>query len=623
MSRRGDNCSHRILVIDDNAAIHDDFRKILIRRDFLGDGLHDMEEALFGAQTRMTVQASFEIDCASQGKEGLDLVEKAQAEGRPYALAFVDGRMPPGWDGIETIRHLWQACPDLQVVLCTAYADYSWEEIRSVLGESDSLLILKKPFDNVEVLQMAHALTRKWELNREIQGRLTQLAFYDHLTSLPNRALFIDRIGQILQTSSRYQRQSALLFIDLDNFKRINDTLGHNIGDDMLKVTAGRLIKCMRASDTIARPSTDAIASRLGGDEFTVVLPEISREEDAAVVAQRILAHLAAPITLGKQQVVVTSSIGIAFFPKDGDNPETLLKNADQAMYFAKREGKNKFRFYCQEINDEAIRKMTLENELRLALEQGELSLDYQPQMDLKYGTISGLEALLRWNSKRLGPISPVEFIPIAEETGMIIPIGEWVLRTACAQARVWRNAGMDLPRIAVNVSVRQFAQNQFPALVKSILQETGLEPEALELEITESVLMKEGENALEMLSQLKNINICLAIDDFGTGYSSLNYLKQFPVDHLKIDRSFTSTDGSDSRSRAITASIVAMADNLNINVIAEGVETKEQLLYLQNCECEEIQGFYYCRPLSREKAELFLLEHTPEHVLQSRNDGD
>jgi len=607
---------NRIVVIDDNTAIHDDFRKILQKKEPLDNNLDDLESALFGTEPQVTNQASFEIDFASQGKEGLALVEQAKAEGRPYSVAFVDGRMPPGWDGIETIRHLWQVCPDLQVVLCTAYADYSWQEIRNVLGENDSMLILKKPFDNVEVLQMTHALSQKWELTREVQGRLNQLAFYDNLTGLPNRALFSDRIGQTIQVALRYQHTGALLFIDLDNFKRINDTLGHNIGDELLKVTAERLILCLRSSDTIARPSAGATASRLGGDEFTIVLPEISKEEDAAVVAQRISQHLSQPMNLGDHQVVVTSSIGIAVFPKDGETPETLLKNADLAMYFAKREGRNTYKFYTQEINDLAVRRMALENELRGALERGELSLHYQPQMDLRCGSISGMEALLRWDNEVLGSVPPQEFIPIAEETGLIIPIGEWVLRTACAQAKVWRDAGMNVPRMGVNVSVKQFAQDRFPDLVKNILDETGLEPEVLELEITESVLMKDGENALEMLHNLKDIKICLAIDDFGTGYSSLNYLKQFPIDRLKIDRTFVCTSDSDSRSQAITASIIAMADNLDLRVIAEGVETEEQLRYLEGCQCEEIQGYFYCRPQSRDMTETFLLENT-------HHDGD
>lgn len=612
MKTPANNPPRRILIIDDNPSIHDDFRKILIKRETQDAGLKDMEYALFGTQRKAMAPASFEIDCATQGKEGLDLAEQAKAEGRPYALAFVDGRMPPGWDGVETIHRLWQACPDLQVVLCTAYADYSWQDIRDKLGESDSMLILKKPFDSVEVLQMAHALTRKWELNYEVKGRLHQLAFYDSLTGLPNRALFVDRLDYILQIAKRYQHKGALLYIDLDNFKRINDTLGHNIGDDLLKVIAGRLIKSVRVSDAVARPSTSEMAARIGGDEFTVILPELKNVEGVATVAQRILEKVTQPMNLGGHQLTVTASIGIVVFPQDGDNIEALLKNADQAMYFAKREGRNTFKYYTQDMNDLAIRRLTIENKLRQALEQGELSLSYQPQVELGNGKISGVEALLRWKNSILGDISPEEFIPIAEETGLILPIGEWVLRTACAQAKVWHDAGMQIPRIAVNISVLQFGQKQFPDLVKSILRETGLDPASLELEITESVLMKDVEETLKMLRELKDIGIALAIDDFGTGYSSLNYLKQFPIDCLKIDRAFLCSEKSDAQTLTITAAIINMANNLKLRVVVEGVETEEQFLYLKNLQGGEIQGNFYCCALIKEQAETFLLERQP-----------
>jgi len=610
MKTRANSRSYRILIIDDNPSIHDDFRKILIKRETREGGLQDMESALFGTERQVISPVSFEIDCASQGRDGLALVEQAQAAGHPYALAFVDGRMPPGWDGIETIHRLWQASPSLQVVLCTAYADYSWQEIRNKLGESDSLLILKKPFDNVEVLQMAHALTKKWELNYEVKGRLHQLAFYDKLTGLPNRILFIDRLDYTLQLAKRYQHKGALLHIDLDNFKRINDTLGHSIGDDLLKVIAGRLIKCVRFSDTVARPSTSEMAARIGGDEFTVVLPELTNEEGVVVVAQRILEKFAEPINLDKHQLIITTSIGIVIFPKDGENIETLLKNSDLALYFAKREGKNTFKYFTQDMDDVAVRRLTIENELRLALDQGELSLYYQPQMELSCGTLSGMEALLRWNNSILGDISPVEFIPIAEEAGLILPIGEWVLRTACTQAKVWQDAGLHMPRIAVNISVLQFAQKQFSGLVKSILHETGLKPAALELEITESVLMKDGEDNVEILRNLKDIGVGLAIDDFGTGYSNLNYLKQFPIDCLKIDRAFLCSEKSDPQTIAITAAIISMANNLKLRVVVEGVETEEQFRYLKDIQFGEIQGYFYSCPLIKEEAETFLLEH-------------
>lgn len=601
------NPSHRILVIDDNAAIHEDFRKILMKPDPGGDSLRDMESLLFGAETRSVASAAFEIDCASQGREGLEMVRRAQASGRPYALVFVDGRMPPGWDGIETISHLWRECPELQVVLCTAYADYSWQEIRRVLGESDSFLILKKPFDNVEVLQLAHALTRKWELNREVQGRLNQLAFYDSLTSLPNRALFIDRLTQALDNASRYHHKGALLFIDLDNFKRINDTLGHSIGDEMLKVMSDRLCKSLRVSDTVARPMMVETAARLGGDEFTVILPKLEGDADAGLVALRIVEHLSQPIDLGGHQFIVTPSIGIAVFPQDGDNVETLLKNADLAMYFAKNIGPSTFKYYQESMNAAALKRLTIENHLRQAAEQNEFTLNYQPQFDLIHRRLSGMEALLRWQNRELGDVPPVEFIPIAEENGLIIGIGEWVLRTACTQARTWIDQGIALKRIAVNVSVKQFIHPDFLGMIQSVLADTGLEPFRLEIEITESLLAQDPRAIASTLKILKDMRVRIALDDFGTGYSSLSRLKDMPIDCLKIDRSFVCGIEGGQNDQSIICAIIAMAESMDLQVIAEGVETSRQVDFLLSKQCQEAQGFLFSRPLSSTEAGDFL----------------
>ena len=566
--------SPRILVIDDNPAIHEDFRKILVKSTKPVDGLQDMRSALFGDVRQPVTLVDFEVDFASQGEEGLEMVQQAQATGRPYALAFVDSRMPPGWDGIETISHLWQACPDLQVVICTAYTDYSWQDIHRILGENDSLLFLKKPFDNVEVLQLAHALTCKWKLNREIQGRLNQLAFYDNLTGLPNRTLFVDRLTQTLAEAGRYRHKIALLFIDLDNFKRINDTLGHSLGDDLLKATAERLVKCLRTSDTVAKLSEAEMAARLGGDEFTVILPELNRIEDAGVVAQRIAEQLSQPLTLGNHQVTVTPSIGIAVFPEDGDNIEALIKNADMAMYYSKRIGPNLYKYYQESMNATALKRMTIENHLRHALEREEFTLHYQPQFDLVSSQVCGMEALLRWNNWELGNVPPLEFISIAEENGMIVGIGEWVLRTACKQTRAWLELGFHLKQIAVNVSVKQFTHPNFLKMVSEVLAETTLEPHFLEIEITESLLVNDTQEINVILHKLKEMNIKIAIDDFGTGYSSLSRLKEMPIDCLKIDQSFVNGIHGGTRDQSIISAIIAMAEGMGLKVIAEGVET-------------------------------------------------
>ncbi len=613
MNTQKKTSTYRIIVIDDNTAIHEDFKKILVKETETDNELEDMESLLFGSDTDQARDSGirFEIDYATQGQEGLEMVRKANEEKKPFSLAFVDGRMPPGWDGIETINHLWKESPDLQVVLCTAYADYSWQEIQKILlGDSDtldSLLILKKPFDNVEVLQMAHALTRKWELNREIKGRLNQLAFYDHLTGLPNRALFLKRLKGTMDYHLRHQHKGALLFIDLDNFKRINDTLGHSVGDSLLKIMAERLVNSLRVSDTISRSVKDRTAARLGGDEFTVLLPEIDDEDRAAVVSRRIVEHMTNPVFIGENEFMVTPSIGIAIFPDDGDNVEVLLKNADLAMYFAKRSGQGNFKYYQDSMNDAALKRLTIENQLRQAIDRDELHLHYQPQVDLSSGHLIGMEALLRWDNHELGSVSPVEFIPIAEECGLIIGIGEWVMRTACAQVQKWLQRGLPVKRIAVNVSVKQFIHPDFVGMVEKILEETGMPPDHLEVEITESLFAQNTDKISHILNALRSKDIHVAVDDFGTGYSSLSRLKEMPIDCLKIDRSFVCGVESGTNDKSIISAIMSMARGMGIRVIAEGVDNDEQLNFLLDKHCREAQGFFFSRPMPPEKVEAML----------------
>ena len=596
MSTQEQKSSYRIIVIDDNAAIHNDFKKILGKSSETDSELEDMESLLFDTQTKAPdSRVQFEIEYAFQGQEGLEIVKEAQASENPFSLAFVDGRMPPGWDGIETINHLWQAAPDLQVVLCTAYADYSWSEIQKVLGESDSLLILKKPFDNVEVLQMAHALTRKWELNREITGRLNRLAFYDHLTGLPNRALFLDRLNGAINQHLRDQQKGALLFIDLDDFKRINDTLGHSVGDELLTIIGDRLAKSLRLSDTVSRAVKDRTAARLGGDEFTVLLPEINELDTAGVVAQRIIEHVAKPVSIGDNEFIITPSIGIAIFPDDGDTVETLLKNADLAMYFAKRSRTMEhFKYYQESMNDAALKRLTIENQLRQAIDRDELELYYQPQVDLPSGDLIGMEALLRWNNSVLGSVPPLEFIPVAEACGLIISIGEWVMRTACEQVCRWIKKGLILERVAVNVSVRQFTHPDFLAVVEQILEETGMSADYVEVEITESLFAEDMDKISDTLKALRDKGVAVSVDDFGTGYSSLSRLKDMPIDCLKIDRSFVLGVDSRKNDQSIISAILSMAKGMDIRVIAEGIDNDRQLDFLVEHGCTEAQGFFF-----------------------------
>lgn len=446
----------------------------------------------------------------------------------------------------------------------------------------------------------------------QAQEQVRQLAFIDSLTHLPNRELFKDRLDTALKLAKRHGRQLALLFLDLDNFKRINDTLGHGVGDLLLQATAERLKMSVRASDSVgwsAVDEQDESIARLGGDEFTVLLPEIHRSEQAALVAERILTGLERPFLLRDHETFITPSIGIAVFPQDGEDAETLLKNADMAMYCAKRQGRNLYRFYDASLNEAALKRLTMETQLRKAIERNELTLHYQPQLELLRGRICGVEALVRWTNDLLGAVSPLEFIPLAEETGLIIAIGEWVLRTACQQAKDWQRSGIKLTRMAVNVSVLQFVQPNFTGLVAQILADTDLDPAALELEITESLLMKDPDGALLTLQGLKELGVQLAIDDFGTGYSSLSRLKQLPLDRLKIDKAFVHDVNSQSNDAAITTAVIAMAESMGLRVIAEGVENEAQLRFLESRRCDEIQGYYLSRPLSA--ADLTNMFHT------------
>lgn len=615
--------SHRILVIDDNAAIHEDFRKILQQPSQENVDLLKMESDLFGQDVLSESTARFHVDAAFQGQEGLEMLRRAKAENRPYTLAFVDGRMPPGWDGIETIKWLWEESPDLQVVFCTAYADYSWWDIQQSLGTTDSLVILKKPFDTVEVLQLTHALSRKWELSRDVQGRLHDLAFNDTLTGLANRVQFMDRFAQTLGTVLRHGHKAALLFIDLDNFKRINDSLGHGVGDELLRTVAERLRRCLRGTDSLARPSLLGLAARLGGDEFTVILPEIQKNESAATVARRIVEHLSQPMDLGRHRVQVTASIGIALIPQDGDTVETLLKNADLAMYAAKRAGSNTYGFFQNSMTVLAQQRFSLENQLRQAVARNELSLHYQPQFDLLTGRLSGMEALLRWNSPELGEIPPKEFIPIAEDCGLIVSIGEWVLRTACAQAATWIAQGLEVPRVAVNVSVHQLVHVHFLDMVRDVLAQTGLEPSRLEIEITEGLLAVKPETVLAVLRGLRALGTQVAIDDFGTGYSSLSRLKELPVDCLKLDGTFIRDINNGKPDQAMLDAMIAMAAGLGLRVIAENVETPQQSSFLRDRNCPGVQGFHYSLPMPQDQAEAFLRgEKTPIEPGAEHPDG-
>jgi diguanylate cyclase (GGDEF)-like protein/PAS domain S-box-containing protein len=428
--------------------------------------------------------------------------------------------------------------------------------------------------------------------------KMTHLAQHDFLTDLPNRALLTDRLSQAIGLAHRHRKRVALLFVDLDGFKSINDSLGHAIGDQLLRSVAARLMTCVRGTDTVFRQ---------GGDEFVILLTEIEQPQDAAHVAENIYVAFTVPHQVDEYELRVSLSIGISVYPDDGVNGDIVMRNADTAMFHAKASGRDNYQFFSADMNSRAVRKMELESRLRHALREGELILLYQPKIDLTSGVLTGAEALIRWSSPDRGLVYPQQFLPIAEECGLIVPIGRWVLREACRQVRAWLDAGLRAVPVAVNTSSVEFRHESFLDGVALILKETGLQPGYLELEMTESVLLQETKSSALVLEALKAMEVRLAVDDFGTGYSSLNYLKRFPIDTLKIDQSFVHDITTDAQDTAIVRAVIGMGKSLKQRVIAEGVETREQLVFLRSQQCDEGQGFHFSRPLSAKAFARFL----------------
>ncbi|WP_246551773.1 putative bifunctional diguanylate cyclase/phosphodiesterase [Geobacter hydrogenophilus] len=446
-----------------------------------------------------------------------------------------------------------------------------------------------------------------WSICRDITERkhaeeqLYRLAHHDTLTELPNRILFMDRLQQAKALANRYRHQVAILFLDLDRFKIINDTLGHPVGDRLLQQVAQRIVGCVREVDTVAR---------IGGDEFTIILVNVDTVEDVKRMGQKILKALAAPFNIDTYELFVTASIGISLYPSDGDNLDQLVKKADIAMYCVKGEGRNNVQFYSPQMDANADKRLLLETSLRKALDNREFRVYYQPKVDIVSKRITAMEALIRWEHPILGLVSPGEFIPLAEETGLIIPIGEWVLRTACFQNREWARQGIPPMRVAVNLSGYQFQQKNLLETIRDILDETGLTADLLELEITESVIMQNPDFAVSVLNQLRDLGVHISIDDFGTGYSSLAHLKRFSVNTLKIDKSFVRDVEIDTADAAIATAIIAMGNSLNLKVIAEGVETEGQLTFLSDNKCDEVQGYLFSTPMPPDKVIEFMREH-------------
>lgn len=628
----------RILIIDDNKSIHEDFRKVLCseKNESLQE-VDDLEDELFGDDDsdsnddNSNALISYDVDSAYQGQEALAMIQKAEEEGRPYSLAFMDVRMPPGWDGVETISRIWLKFPYIEMVLCTAYSDYTWDEIVSQLGATDKLLFLRKPFDAIAVQQMALTLVKKWnlgqqarhyvkKLEQEVNERTIQLkkildelelkndalvstnkelkhvALHDSLTKLPNRALFNDRLQHCIEIAQRESSHFAVFIIDIDKFKQINDTLGHLTGDAVLYELGERLSISLRSSDTVAR---------LGGDEFALVLPKIS-EEAPELLAQKIIDSLETPVIFGDQSVDVNVSIGMAIYPEDGETHDMLLKHADSAMYQAKRTGSGYAAFDSIE-DSKRQEKSQLITDLKYAVEANELFLHYQPVVDLKTNQVHGVEALSRWQHPEHGMIPPDQFIPIAEKKGLIQELTLWVFDVAFKQCAEWHSKGNQI-KVSINLSPRNFLDPHLPDEIMNRLKHCKLAPEWVKLEITEHMAMTQPEKAFEIISKLEKLGLDISIDDFGTGYSSLSSLSKLPVKELKIDKSFVINMDAEKSNKIIISSTVGLAHELGLDVVAEGVENKESLDILQKMGCDRAQGYHICKPQSAEDLTKWLL---------------
>jgi len=522
---------------------------------------------------------------------------------RPVSAASLVSRIHPLDRGslLESLsrcsKEARPASTEVRVLGSSEETRYFQTEIHPVVAEGGELVQLKGTSQDVS-------------RRKRVENEIRHLAFHDGLTGLPNRRLFRELAMQAIRQAWRDARKIGVLYLDLDNFKRINDTLGHSVGDKLLECVSQRISGSTRGSDMVARPiegeERPAVA-RLGGDEFVVLLSQIRDAQDVSIVAQRVLDELTQPFALGDHEVVVSASIGISVCPDDSEDVETLLRNADLAMYRAKSAGKNRFKFYTESMNSNALRRLQLENQLRKAIDNDHLSIYFQPKVSLEDGVVTGAEALLRWNDPELGAVPPDEFIPLAEETGLISTIGTWVIDRVCAQAKHWVDSDLGLGSIAINISGCQFQDRQLPSIVSRALDRNDLDPSRLEVEITESTLMRDETRVVAILRELREMGVRISIDDFGTGYSSLRYLRDFPVDQLKIDRSFLRGVGSEAAAGDLVAAIISMCKALRLKTVAEGVEDQVQLDFLRSHGCDEYQGYFFSRPLSVEAIEALL----------------
>jgi diguanylate cyclase len=650
--------NRRVLIIDDNEAIHADIRSILEPPKENAE-LDSLTAALFDdTSPSNAVAVKYDIESAYQGQEGFEMVRSSLDEANPYALAIVDVRMPPGWDGIQTIQEIKKIDPYLQIAICTAYSDYSWQTILDKFGINDWLLILKKPFDVVEVKQLACSLTEKWNLTkwvsmrtveleqsvedhahqleianaklqeqvqslaetnshlsremearREADDRIRHIAFHDALTGLPNRMLLSDRIGECIDRSKRQQGYHfSLLYCDLDNFKIVNDSLGHRVGDQLLVHISERLRNALRTTTESSRAGYDMV-SRLSGDEFVVLLDDVEGAEHALQIAERIREVVCQTVKIDQNELLPSMSIGTAISSGEYDDATDLLRDADTALYHAKDNGKCCVSLFDMNMRTQVTNRMSLESDLRRAIEEEQFVVYYQPIVSLLTGEIVSLEALVRWQHPMRGVLSPDAFISVAEETGMIDAIGEFVFREALDQVGYWRNRLDEASQlsVSVNLSPRQLRNRRIVGVIDECLSSTYFDPSALKLEITESAMMTDLAMVRSIIEDISALDVEFYLDDFGTGYSSLSILHTLPFSTIKLDRSFVSNLDNELESPTTIQAIVMLAKNGGVKLVAEGIESYAQLCHLRELDCEYGQGYYFSKPKPKREIEEIL----------------
>ena len=628
-----DRTVHRILAIDDEPSIHEAYRSILCPQQSATKALDAMDEALFGSSAPAAKSGPSGLDLvmhsAMQGQDGFDMLKSAIERNEPYSVAIVDMRMPPGWDGVETVKNLWKVDPGLEIIICSAYSDHPWSSIAQELGNPSKLLLLRKPFESAEVWQLVRSLVHKRKSEAALQGSMAALeatnqrlhseiearksaegrTLFDPLTGLPNRTLLHRQLAQALERHKRNPSAGfAVVFLDLDRFKEINDAFGHAIGDALLKEVGQMLTALLRAVDLTSRD--EELAARLGGDEFVLLLDGVHSVEDVRTVTTRITEAFKDPITVQGRSIRVAASMGFALGHSEHEDAEEVLRDADAALHHAKRQGRAGICEFNESIREKVLTRRRLAHELRGALARRELSVHYQPLVSLDRQAVVGFEALCRWTHATLGPISPATFIPIAEEEDLVGELGAWILRESLRQLSEWR---VQFPRLSeltmsVNVSHQQLHDANFPTIVEDALKEFGLEGRSLALEMTESIFVTDVDQTTRILDGIRSLGVEVHLDDFGTGFSSLSMFHRLPIDVVKIDRSFVADMHDKGLGSSIVQAIKLIASNRSLGVTAEGIETDRQLMSLREIGCEIGQGYLFARPMSAAQVHQLLM---------------